>query len=362
MSVDARYMRQAIELARRGVGEVEPNPPVGALVVRDGQVVGQGYHRFFGGPHAEVEALDAAGVAARGSTLYVTLEPCSTTGKTPPCTTRVIDAGVRRVVVAEVDPNPSHAGRGLSILRERGVDVTDGVERDEAGRLLERFRRDLRRDTPLVIAKWAMTLDGKIAAATGDSRWISGEDSRRVVHTLRGRVSAVAVGVGTVEADDPSLTARPAGALVARRVVFDDALRTPATWRALQDQGPPVTIVHATGAPADRVEALRRRGAELIACDGVDRGARTRAGLVALREQRVERMLVEGGAGLLGTLFDLREVDEVMVFIAPKVAGGRDAPSPVGGRGVAKIAAALPIEGGRLERVGDDLLLRGLVV
>lgn len=359
--VDLRLMLEAIDLARRGIGEVEPNPPVGALVVREDVVVGRGFHRAYGSAHAEVEALDAAGLAAHGATLYVTLEPCCTHGKTPPCVERVVASGVRRVVCAIEDPNPEHLGRGLQRLREHGIAVDVGVAQAEAAFLLARFRSDLHRATPFVIAKWAMSLDGKIATASGDSRWISGEESRQSVHTLRGRVDGIAVGVGTVVADDPALTARPSGPRVATRIVFDEPLRCPITWQALDDGGPPVLLIHNAHAHAERLVPLRRPHVDFIACQGEGRTERLQQALVALKRRGIHRLLVEGGGGLLGALADLRAIDQAVVFIAPRLIGGASAPGPIGGGGVPAVAQALRFEGEVVERLGDDICFKGFV-
>ncbi len=350
---------EAVRLARRGVGEVEPNPPVGAVVVRDGEVVGRGWHARYGGRHAEVAALEDAGERARGATMVVTLEPCSTTGKTPPCVDATLAAGVTRVVVGAIDPNPRHAGRGLSLLRDAGVEVVGPLEDPASEGLLARFRRHLDSGRAFVIAKWAATLDGRIATRGGESRWISGEESRARVHELRGRVDAIAVGRGTVDADDPSLTARPPGPRAPRRVVFDRSLRLRDDWRALADGGPEVLLVHGPEAPADRRAALADRGATLVEVVG-DAPSAAAAAVRALRERGVERLLVEGGPTLLGAFLDAEVVDRVAVFVAPKVFGG-DAPGAVGGAGILRIADGPTFEDGGWSVRGADALYEGFV-
>jgi len=266
---DLLWMRRALAEAERGRGAVEPNPMVGAVVVRDGRLVGFGHHARFGGPHAEVEALARAGDEARGATLYVTLEPCCHFGKTPPCTQAVLDAGIVRVVAAMRDPFPKVAGGGLAQLRQAGVAVEVGVESDAARRLNAPYLKRLATGRPYVVAKWAMTLDGKTAAASGDSRWISGPRSRALVHELRGRMDAVVVGIGTALADDPQLTARPPGPRVACRVVLDGSARLSPTSRlATTAREVPVLVAVTDRAPGDRRDALAALGCEVLAFPG----------------------------------------------------------------------------------------------
>jgi diaminohydroxyphosphoribosylaminopyrimidine deaminase/5-amino-6-(5-phosphoribosylamino)uracil reductase len=331
MSEDERFMRKAIGLARRGEGRVEPNPMVGAVLVRGGTMAAIGYHRRFGGPHAEVDCLGRTAPGdAVGGTLYVTLEPCCHTGKTGPCTEAVIASGVRRVVVGTVDPSPHASGRGIARLREAGIDVAVGVCEAEARELIAPFVKRVTTGLPWVIAKWAQTLDGKIATADGDSKWISGEASRRIVHELRARVDAVMVGVGTVIADDPSLTARDVKVRrVARRVIVDPHGRTPAHARVRQSP-PPTSFI----------------------------GDDLRGSLQQLAAEGATNVLVEGGATLLGHLFAQGLVDEAMVFIAPKVLGDAAALDAVRGRSVARIADAWPLSLREVRRVGDDVMLR----
>lgn len=356
------WMEQALELARQGIFEVEPNPPVGALVVQDGEIVGRGFHPYYGGPHAEVVALREAGARARGATLVCTLEPCSTWGKTPPCADMLLRSGIRRLVVGCLDPNPAHGGTGLSRLEAAGIAVEGPVLRDRARALIERFARHLRSERPWVVAKWACTADGKIATRSGSSRWITGEEARRRVHRLRARVDAVAVGVGTVLADKPALTAREEGPLRPQRVVFDPELRCPADWSALSDGGPPVVIVCRAGAPRDRRAALEEAGARLLEVAAEEGAPFLREALRRLREERgIGRLLVEGGSGLLGGLFDGGFVDQVECYFAPLVVGGAEAPSAVGGRGRDPIERAWRLEEPRWEQVESDALLRAFV-
>jgi diaminohydroxyphosphoribosylaminopyrimidine deaminase/5-amino-6-(5-phosphoribosylamino)uracil reductase len=361
-ATDERRMRQALALAARGRGSVEPNPMVGAVVLSaDGRPVGEGYHERFGGPHAEVIALATAGEVARSGTLYVTLEPCCHHGKTPPCTEAVLRSGVRRVVVAMADPFPRVAGGGLRILRDAGLDVTAGVCEAEARRLNAPYLKLLRTGQPWVIAKWAMTLDGKIATRTGDSKWVSGEESRRRAHELRGRVDAVIVGRGTVVADDPLLTARPPGPRTATRVVLTASGELPERCRLLATaKEAPVLVATAAGHEA-KLRGWSADGAEVLALPDSDAGLSVDALLTELGRRRMTNVLVEGGAGVLGAFLDAVAIDEAWAFVAPKLVGGA-ALSPIAGRGIERIADALQATEMTVERVGEDALITALLV
>jgi diaminohydroxyphosphoribosylaminopyrimidine deaminase / 5-amino-6-(5-phosphoribosylamino)uracil reductase len=362
---DLDYIRWALELAERGRGWVEPNPLVGAVVVRDGRVVGEGWHEKFGHAHAEVNALRQAGEAARGSTLYVTLEPCCHFGKTPPCTEAVIGAGVRRVVASMLDPFPQVAGQGVSRLREAGIDIEVGVGEvgDSAARRLNApYLKRLRTGRPWVHAKWAMTIDGKIATRTGQSKWITGEVARARVHELRGRMDAIVVGRGTLLADDPLLTARPPGPRTAVRIVLTATARDiRVSCRLLESvQSAPVLVV-TTDSSADRLAEWRARGAEIITLPAAeDRGLDIKSVLTELGRRGMSNVLVEGGADTLGRFRDAGEIDEVHAFVAPRVFGGVAALSPVGGQGIAGLNDAWNLADWQVERLGDDLLIRGM--
>jgi diaminohydroxyphosphoribosylaminopyrimidine deaminase/5-amino-6-(5-phosphoribosylamino)uracil reductase len=347
---DRDWMARALALAEQGRGHVEPNPLVGAVVVRDGRPAGEGWHQRYGQPHAEVNALAAAGGAARGATLYVTLEPCCHVGKTPPCTDAVIRAGVGRVVAAMSDPFPQVAGRGADLLRRAGVAVEIGLCEAEARRLNAPYLKLLAKGRPYVHAKWAMTLDGKIATRGGDSKWISNEASRSRVHELRGRMDAIVVGIGTVLADDPLLTARPAGPRAATRVVLDPRARTPTTSQLAQTARDVPTWIVTHGKEADQLAAL---GCEILILPTVG------ALLEELGRRRMTNLLVEGGAGVLGSFLDAREIDEVHVFIAPRLAGGVNAKTAIAGDGVEKIADALALAESQVELIEGDVYLHG---
>lgn len=347
-------MRRALELAARGRGFVEPNPMVGAVVLdRSGTVVGEGWHQRFGWPHAEVIALEVAGERARGGTLVVTLEPCCHHGKTPPCTDAILGSGVTRVVVAMDDPFPRVAGGGLAVLREGGVEARVGFCEREARRLNAPYLKLLRTGKPWVHAKWAMTLDGKLATRTGDSRWVSGEESRQRVHELRGRVDAVIVGRGTVVADDPLLTARPPGPRVAARVVVSASGELPERCRLRETACEiPVIIFTAPGNEA-RLAGWRAAGAEVVPVEGIP------AILDDLGKRRFTNLLVEGGAELFGSFLDADLVDEFHVYVAPRIAGGVG-PSPVGGSGVGRMAQSLRVVEFTNQSSGEDVYLHGL--
>jgi diaminohydroxyphosphoribosylaminopyrimidine deaminase / 5-amino-6-(5-phosphoribosylamino)uracil reductase len=360
--IDNVWMRRALELAARGRGLVEPNPLVGAVVVRDGQVVGEGWHQRFGGPHAEVHALNSAGAAARGSTLYVTLEPCCHHGKTPPCTDAILAAGVAHVVAAQQDPFPRVAGGGFAALQAAGVAVEADVCVDEARRLNAPYLTLVNQGRPYVHAKWAMTLDGRIATRTGDSKWISNEASRRHAHQLRGRMDAIVVGVGTVLADDPKLTARPAGPRTACRVVLDSKGRVPASSTLVQTAGTIPTLIATTNQlSTERMGELVAAGCEVLRLPAREGRPSVPALLAELGLRRFTNLLVEGGSEVLGTFRDEGLIDEVHVFIAPRLSGGRTAHGPVGGQGVAKIADGLLLARWEVEPIEGDVLVHGWV-
>ncbi len=364
---DIAMMRRALHLARRGLGRVEPNPPVGAVIVRDGRIVGEGWHARFGSPHAEIVALEAAGDAARGADLYVTLEPCCHHGKTPPCTEAILAAGIRRVVAAMEDPFPEVSGRGVARLREGGVEVAVGAGADEARRVCAAFVKRTRTGRPLVIAKWAMTLDGRLADASGDSRWISGEASRRRVHEVRRVCDAVLVGSGTALADAPSLTVRHVAPLPERgqptRVVLDSRLRLPPDAEpAASAREVPVLVYTREAADVEmgeRAAALRAAGCEVVPLPAGTRGVDLGAVLDDLGRRGASRVLLEGGATVLGTFVAEGLADRVMVFIAPRLLAAGDGRSPIEGPAGRAIADTLPLLDMTAKPVGEDVLVQG---
>lgn len=361
-------MYRAIELARRGIGFVEPNPAVGAVIVDDGlRLLGEGWHEKFGGPHAEVAAISRARGDIRGATMYVTLEPCCHTGKTRPCADAVIAAGLRRVVVAMSDPYPQVDGRGIQKLRDAQIDVEVGLLEAEAKRLTAPFCKLVTQGVPYVHAKWAMTLDGRIASRTGASKWISNETGRAIAHKLRGRMDAVIVGIGTALADDPLLTARPAGPRVATRVVLDSRARLPLDSQLVRtiDQAP-LMVVAGPGAPAERMAALQGRGAEIFRpATGHSPGGANRPALDALLAElgrrRMTNVLVEGGGEVLGAFFDGRLIDEIHAFVSPKLLGGAAAKSPLEGCGQSAPAELPDLDPVEITLLDGDVYIHGPV-
>lgn len=338
-SNDAIWMRRALEIAERGRGHVEPNPLVGAVIVRDWSLVSDGWHEKFGQAHAEVNALAAAGEYARGATLYVTLEPCCHHGKTPPCTEAIIRAGIARVVAAMADPFPQVAGQGAAQLRAAGISVEFGVGAEQARRQNAPYLKLLATCTPYVHAKWAMSLDGKIATKSGDSRWISNEASRRVVHELRGRLDGILVGVGTALADDPMLTARPPGPRTATRVVVDTKGRLSPSLQLVRTACDIPTIIATLSQDESVLRPLRDAGCEVLTLPPDYEGKPDLEILLKeLGRRRWTNLLVEGGAAIFGKLFDRRLVDETHVFIAPKIIGSSFDRPVTAGRGFDSIA------------------------
>jgi diaminohydroxyphosphoribosylaminopyrimidine deaminase/5-amino-6-(5-phosphoribosylamino)uracil reductase len=365
---DHDHLSRAIEIATRGRGRVHPNPVVGAVVVKDGAVLGEGWHAEYGGEHAEVNAIAACdGADLTGATIYVSLEPCCHQGKTPPCTEAILSAGITRVVVASDDPTEKASGRGLGILRDEGVtvDVAGGELAARARLANQAFRKHARSGRPWVLFKSAMTLDGKVATRTGDSKWISSESSRALAHRWRASVDAVVVGIGTALADDPQLTARiedPDPTVPAlrqpRRVVFDSTGRLPLDSQLVQ-QAPeiPLTVVVSRAAPRSAADALQNAGADVIVATGEHEPARVRSALDQLGEAGIHAVLLEGGPHLAGAFLDAGEIDEVRLFLAPLLLGGSKARDPLEGEGVEKISEALKALTLDCERVADDVLI-----
>lgn len=346
-------MREALRLARRGLGRTSPNPSVGAVVVRNGRIVGRGYTRPVGGPHAEVVALRDAGEKARGATLYVTLEPCAHHGRTPPCTDAVRAAGIRRVVIASRDPNPKVGGDGAGRLRRAGLEITTDVLRREGDEAIRFFRKHVTTGLPWVTLKLAASLDGRIATASGDSRWVTGEAARRLVHELRDTHDAVLVGAETVLRDDPALTCRHRGGRDPLRVVLDGRLRLPESAQVVREG---TLILTRKGAPAAKVARLRRRGATVVEVRGSGSAISWRAALAALGARDVCSLLVEGGGVVAATALRAAGVDELLLFYAPKLVGGEGRPM-VADLGIRRMAGALPLQVVDVSRVGDDLLV-----
>jgi diaminohydroxyphosphoribosylaminopyrimidine deaminase/5-amino-6-(5-phosphoribosylamino)uracil reductase len=363
--IDRVHLARAIELAEGGRGQVSPNPMVGAVISRREEILGEGFHQALGGPHAEVEAISAAGGHdLAGATLYVSLEPCCHQGKTPPCTEAITAAGIARVVVASDDPSEHASGRGLGILRDEGIEVVvaDGELASRARLLNQPFRKHVRTGRPWVLFKSAMTLDGKVATRGGDSKWISGESSRQLAHQWRAQCDAVAVGIGTALADDPQLTVRIADPIrpvrQPRRVVFDSLARLPLASQLVRDaRQVPLTVVVSRAAPRAATDALATHGADVVVATGENETARVRSALDQLGADGIASILLEGGPHLAGAFLDAGEVDEMRLFLAPMVLGGRTARDPLEGEGVDAIADAARALTLECERVGEDLLV-----
>jgi diaminohydroxyphosphoribosylaminopyrimidine deaminase/5-amino-6-(5-phosphoribosylamino)uracil reductase len=358
---DARHLQRAIELAATARGHTSPNPLVGAVIVKEGRTIGEGFHAATGEPHAERVALAACSEDPAGATMYVSLEPCCHEGRTPPCTDAILAAGITRVVVASDDPTPKAQGRGLGILRDEGIDVAvfDG-EQGRAARLLNQaFRKHAQTGRPLVVFKSAMTLDGKVATRTGDSQWISGESSRARAHRWRSESDAVAVGIHTATTDDPMLTARVEGvARQPRRVVFDSEASLPLESQLVRSAAEvPVILVCARAAKRTATEALEAAGVEVIVASGENEAARVCAALDELGGREVQSVLLEGGPHLAGVFLEAGEIDEVRIFVAPMIIGGKDALGAVEAQGVEDIADAVRAVHTDVDRIDDDVLI-----
>ncbi len=360
----AKYMGRALELARIALGRTSPNPAVGAVLVKNGTVVGEGYTQPPGSWHAEVMALGQAGEKARDATMYVTLEPCCHQGRTPPCIQAIIAAGVREVHIALLDPNPLVDGRGKAGLEEAGIRVQMGEGQEEAAELNEAFIKHITTGLPFVVAKFASSLDGKIATRSGDSKWITGEEARHRVHEVRDTMDAVMVGVNTVLADDPQLTCRLDAEAKGRperqpvRVIIDSQGRTPPDARVLQCPGR--TVIATTRAiDPGRALALERAGAEVLLLPDRHGMVDLAALMEALGGKEITSILVEGGGTLLGSLLEEGLVDRVMAFVAPVLIGGRDAPSPMEGHGIPTMDHAIRLRHTRMELIGEDVLITG---
>ncbi|WP_069999683.1 bifunctional diaminohydroxyphosphoribosylaminopyrimidine deaminase/5-amino-6-(5-phosphoribosylamino)uracil reductase RibD [Cellulosilyticum sp. I15G10I2] len=362
--MDTKYMKRALELARKGAGYTNPNPLVGAVIVKDEKIIGEGYHAVYGGPHAEVNAFRNAAADIKGATMYVTLEPCSHYGKTPPCAYRIVEEGIKKVVVATQDPNPEVSGRGIQILREHGIEVVVGILEEESMRLNEIFFKYITTQRPFCILKTAMTLDGKIATCTGDSKWITNEASREYVHELRHRVSGVMVGAGTVIQDDPFLNTRlqSGNASDPIRIIVDTSAKVPLEANIFHIKSMSGTIIATTElAKEEKIKAIRATGAEVIILPLINQRVDLNELMKKLGERKIDSVLLEGGSELNYSALDAGIVDKVSAFIAPKIIGGSMAKTPVGGGGKLFMKEAIKLNDVKWQHFGEDIMIEGYI-
>lgn len=360
--MDEKYMKRALELAEKGAGYTSPNPLVGAVIVKDGKIIGEGYHQVYGSHHAEINAFRNATEDVRGAEMYVTLEPCSHYGKTPPCANAIVEKGIKKVVIAMEDPNPEVSGRGIKILESHGIEVVTGVLEEESRRLNEIFLKYITTKLPFCILKTAMTLDGKIAARTGDSRWVTNEESRKYVHKLRHRVSSIMVGVGTVIQDDPLLNTRLDGkeGKDPVRIIVDTRGRTPLNARVLNMESTSKTIIATTElAPKVKLEKFISKGAEIIITPLEGNRVDLKYLMRELGDREIDSILLEGGSELNYSALEAGIIDKVNAFIAPKFIGGRDAKTSVGGLGRPLMKDAVKLKNIGISRFGDDIMIEG---
>ncbi|GLC30241.1 bifunctional diaminohydroxyphosphoribosylaminopyrimidine deaminase/5-amino-6-(5-phosphoribosylamino)uracil reductase RibD [Clostridium omnivorum] len=360
--MDIKYMQRALELARKGTGYTNPNPLVGAVIVKEGRIIGEGYHQLYGSHHAEINAFNNAVEDVRGADMYVTLEPCSHYGNTPPCAEAIVKKGIKRVIIGLKDPNPLVEGRGIKILEDNGIEVVTGVLEEEGKKLNEIFLKYITTKLPFCIMKTAMTLDGKIAAYTGDSKWITGEASRRYVHELRHRAAGVMVGIGTVLADDPMLTTRLENGSDAARIIIDSSARIPLEAKVLNLESKSPTIIAATEkADKDKLKALEEKGAQAIITPLKDNGVDLAFLMKTLGERKIDSILLEGGSKINYAALEAGIVDKVNAFVAPKIIGGEAAKTPVGGAGRAYMADAIRLQAIEVHRFEDDIMIEGYI-
>ena len=356
---DENFMREALRIAKNAEGRTSPNPMVGAVIVRDGKIIAEGWHRKAGTPHAEIHALNMAGELAKNSIMYVTLEPCSHFGRTPPCANKIVESGIKKVFVAMKDLNPKVAGRGIEILRNAGIDVEVGLLENEAKKLNEVFLKWVTKKIPFVTAKFACSLDGKIATVGGESKWITSEESRKFSHHLRNIHDGIMVGIGTVLADNPNLTARIENGKNPVRIIIDSMARTPLESNVVRD-GMAKTIIAVTKkAPPEKISALKNLGIEIIETDGEKVDLKFLMEELARRE--ITSVLLEGGGTLHFSMLKKNLVDKVCAFIAPKIIGGQNALTAVEGSGFEKLSDAVRLKNLSSEKIGEDILISGYV-
>lgn len=362
--MDIKYMERAVQLSKKGIGYTNPNPLVGAVIVKNNKVIGEGYHKKYGGPHAEINALNNAIEDVKGGTIYVTLEPCSHFGKTPPCAKAIIEHKITKAVIGMVDPNPVVSGNGIRMLKEAGIEVVTGVLEDEVVRLNEVFIKYITTKLPFCTMKTAMTLDGKIAAFTGDSKWISGQMSREYVHKLRHRVSGIMVGVGTVIEDDPRLTTRLSHQMGIDpvRIILDSRGRTPLGAKVLNTDSKTKTIIATTVyTPKEKVKMYEDKGAEVLLLPTQEERVNLKQLVKVLGEKGIDSILLEGGAALNYSALNSGIIDKVITFIAPKIIGGDRAITPVGGEGRKCISDAVQVQDIHIQKFKNDIMIEGYI-
>ena len=356
---DQVWMGRSLRLAEKGRGRTSPNPMVGAVLVKNGRVVGEGYHAKAGEDHAEIIALRQAGEEARGATLYLNLQPCTHYGKTPPCAPVVIQSGVKRIVIGMEDPNPLVKREGVESLREAGLEVEVGLREKECRRLNEAYCKYIIKKEPFIILKVAATLDGKIATRDGDSKWISGETSRRFVHRLRDQVDGVLVGIGTVLKDDPILTARVRGGRDPRRIILDSRLRMPEEARVIAISPSKTIIITTEAAPKDKIERLEKKDVRVLVLDSKNGRVNLKSCLSKLGEMEMMSLLVEGGSEINSSFLDEGLIDKLLLFLSPKLIGDTQAVGIFGGKGVVTLEEAIVLRELRTKRIGEDILIEG---
>ncbi len=351
------YMKAALELAKKGMGNVSPNPMVGAVIVKDGRIIGEGYHEVYGSLHAERNALKNCTENPKGSVMYVTLEPCCHHGKQPPCVEAVIEAGISEVIVGSGDPNPLVAGKGIKILKDNGIKVTEGVLREECDKLNEVFFHYIQTKLPYVVMKYAMSADGKIASYTGASKWITGEKARENVHFLRHKYTAIMAGVGTVLADNPMLTCRIPNGKNPVRIICDTNLRTPLASNIVSTANDVKTIIATCSEDADKIKQYTEKGCEVLFVPEKNGHVDLNKLMVLLGEKGIDSILLEGGAELNWSAVESGIVSKVLTYIAPKIIGGSGAKTPIGGRGFAEMSEVLHLKNSVVTKIGEDFLI-----
>lgn len=355
--LNQEYMRLAIEIAKKGAGKVNPNPMVGAVIVKDERVIGQGYHKYYGGNHAEVNAFENLSDNPEGATIYVTLEPCSHYGKTPPCVDKIIANKISKVVVGTLDPNPLVEGRGIKALKEAGIEVITGVLEEECKKLNEVFMKYILYKRPFVVLKTAMTLDGKIATESGESKWITSDKSRQEVHKLRNKLSAIMVGVNTVIKDNPELTCRLEGGKNPVRIIVDSKLRIPLGSNVVVDNLAQTIVATTEVADKDKILVLEKLGVKVLIINSKNERVDLQSLMIELGKRDIDGILLEGGATLSFSALEENIVDKIQVYIAPKIIGGEKSKTSIGGKGIEKLSDAIMLNNMTVKSVGTDLLI-----